>query len=713
MRILLSDGSGLTARQCATRLVAAGHVVEALAPDPLCLCRFTRHVARVHRVPAYGSDPLGWLSTAIDIYRSGRFDVLFPTQEQVAVLSWAKDRLDTAGVATVIPPFAALAAVQDKIAASATLRRLGIAQPETGEDIEGWVHFPAFVKDPIGTASRGVRRVRTPSELQEAAVGRTVLIQAAIDGPLLMCQSVFDHGSLVAFHANERTGEGANGGASHKRSISSPEVRNAFEILGSDLEWHGALSADVILSQVAPVFIDLNPRLVEPQNAYLSGVDLVGAMLCLAADDHPAVQTDGRSGVATHQILLAILGAAQHGGGRRGVMAELVHAVSKSHDYASSSEELTPIREDLLSVVPVAMAAIATLVAPRSWSLFASGSISNYALSEDGWRLILHTDPSSECLERESKNGSARRSLTKAGNRRPASRTAGLMAVQRGLESARPVGERLFEDRLASAFLNPAWRATLTAARIGPIRRVIEATYDYVGGPGPRPSAIVRTRLIDDHLEELAQKVGQVVILGAGYDTRPYRLPHLRGYEVFEVDHPQTQAAKRTVLRRAGIDTSLVHFVPLDFETDDLGSALAQAGLSLHTPTLYLWEGVSQYLSHKAVDATLSTIHEWAGDGGWLIFTYVDKKVIDGKCAEFPEARKWLRGVNKRGEPWIFGLSPCEADQYLSSRGFRLVEDLSTADAGTRYFRPLGRSDRGSELYRIATAVVHPPVEAG
>jgi hypothetical protein len=93
-----------------------------------------------------------------------------------------------------------------------------------------------------------------------------------------MCQSAFDQGSLVAFHANERIAEGASRGASHKRGISLPDVRHFFEVLGSDLQWHGALSADVVLSEDGPLFIDINPRLVEPQNAYLSGVDLVGAM---------------------------------------------------------------------------------------------------------------------------------------------------------------------------------------------------------------------------------------------------------------------------------------------------------------------------------------------------------------------------------------------------------------------------------------------------
>jgi hypothetical protein len=396
MKVLLTDGSGLTARQCATRLAAAGHVVEALSPDPLCLCRFTRHVARLHRVPAYGSDPLGWLGAALDVYRLGRFDVLFPTQEQVAVLSWATSRLDADRIATVVPPFTALSAVQDKVSAWATLHRLGIPQPESATHIEGWDRFPAFVKDPIGTASGSVRRIADREELARAATGRNVLVQVAVPGPLAMCQSVFDAGSLVAFHANHRTGEGASGGASHKRSVALPEVRRCFEVLGRDLHWHGALSADVILGDDGPVFIDVNPRLVEPQNAYLCGIDLVGVMLELAIGAHPPAQPAGKTGVATHQLLLAVLGAAQHGRGRRGVIAELVDAVTRSREYSGSSEELNPVAHDLRSVVPVAMAAAATTLAPRSWSWFAAGSVANYALSEQGWHDILHADPAAQ-----------------------------------------------------------------------------------------------------------------------------------------------------------------------------------------------------------------------------------------------------------------------------------------------------------------------------
>ena len=101
--------------------------------------------------------------------------------------------------------------------------------------------------------------------------------------------------------------------------------------------------------------------------------------------------------------------------------------------------------------------------------------------------------------------------------------------------------------------------------------------------PGPRPSAIVRTRLIDDHLEELAQKVGQVVILGAGYDTRPYRLSCLASPRVFEVDHPALR--RRNEPHSAGRRQYLrLVFVPVDFETHDLAGALRNARYAADNP---------------------------------------------------------------------------------------------------------------------------------
>src|SRR5258708_11030225 len=97
----------------------------------MCLCRFTRHVRRVHLVPSYGADPLGWLDAALAVYRTGGFVLLFPTQEQVAVLSHSAGRLAAGGIRTAVSPFEALRALRDKVSAAATLGALGVPPPKT------------------------------------------------------------------------------------------------------------------------------------------------------------------------------------------------------------------------------------------------------------------------------------------------------------------------------------------------------------------------------------------------------------------------------------------------------------------------------------------------------------------------------------------------------------------------------------------------------
>ncbi len=449
MKILLSDGSGLTARQVAGRLAESGHQVEVLSPDGLCLCRFTRRVRRVHRVPGYGADPLGWLDVALAVYRASGFDLLFPTQEQVAALAHSAGRLAEAGVRTAVPSFEAVRAVQDKVSASATLRALGIPQPQTAflgsaDDLRAWPSLPVFVKVPIGTATTGVRRLGSAAALRSAAAeleaagafagGGGVVAQEPAAGPLVMAQSVFADGEMVAAHANLRVREGAGGGASHKRSLDEPAaVIKHLESLGRSLRWHGGLSADAILTGAGPVFIDVNPRLVEPGNAWRSGVDLVGALLDVARAGPPDVaraglpdvaraglpdvaragvpdvaragvpdvaragrpetQPSGRPGVLTHQLLLAVVGAGAGGRGRRGVAAEIAAALAHAGSYRGSAEELTPVRGDPLAAVPVLAAAAALLIRPALWRRLTAGSVAGYALTPAGWDQLLSVPP--------------------------------------------------------------------------------------------------------------------------------------------------------------------------------------------------------------------------------------------------------------------------------------------------------------------------------
>ncbi len=417
MKILLSDGSSLTARQVAGRLAESGHQVEVLSPDGLCLCRCTRLVRGVHRVPGYGADPLGWLDAALAVYRAGRFDLLFPTQEQVAALAHSAGRLAEGGVRTAVPSFGAVRAVQDKVSASAALRALGIPQPQTAflgsaDDLRAWPSLPVFVKVPIGTATTGVRRLGSAAALRSAAAeleaagafagGGGVVAQEPAAGPLVMAQSVFADGEMVAAHANLRVREGAEGGASHKRSLDEPAaVIKHLESLGRSLRWHGGLSADAILTGAGPVFIDVNPRLVEPGNAWRSGVDLVGALLDVARAGPPDVapagrpetQPSGRPGVLTHQLLLAVVGAGAGGRGRRGVATEIAAALAHAGSYRGSAEELTPVRGDPLAAVPVLATSAALLIRPALWRRLTAGSVAGYALTPAGWDQLLNVPP--------------------------------------------------------------------------------------------------------------------------------------------------------------------------------------------------------------------------------------------------------------------------------------------------------------------------------
>jgi ATP-grasp domain-containing protein len=393
MRVLLSDGSGLASRQTATILARAGHEVEILATESLPLARLTRHVRSLHRVPAYGLDPWGWFDAALQVLRRRPFDVLLPTQEQVALLAREAATVRELGVGMAVPPWHSLLRVQDKAAAYATLAELDLPQPRTvvvdsAEALAAVEDLPVFVKAPVGTASSSVVRVETRSELEAAAraVGGAAVVQWPAAGPLVMVQAVFREGELLAWHANLRVREGLSGGASHKLSAQPAGVEGHLERLGGALGWHGALSLDAILEGGQPLYIDVNPRLVEPGNAFFAGLDLPDLMLrvSLGSAERPPASLEG---VRTHQFVLAVLGAAA-GGGRRGVAREIASALGRRSLYRNSHEELTPVRGDPLAAAALVGLSGALLIHPGLSATLSSGAVSAYALTPEAWEAI-------------------------------------------------------------------------------------------------------------------------------------------------------------------------------------------------------------------------------------------------------------------------------------------------------------------------------------
>lgn len=287
------------------------------------------------------------------------------------------------------------------------------------------------------------------------------------------------------------------------------------------------------------------------------------------------------------------------------------------------------------------------------------------------------------------------------------STTAKFQATFRALESVRwPAGRRLFTDPFAVELIDPAFRGWVWWAAL-PLVGELVRWYAVWKSYGAITSGIARTRLIDDHLREAMRAgVGQILLLGAGYDYRALRMPELRGLRVVEMDHPATQAPKkRNVVRMTGALPGHVEYLETDLTREELADAWHRSGLDSGRSTFVIWEGVAHYLGEAAVDRTIRTLASLLAPGSRLSFTYVHRGLLDGTL-RFQWAEKAMRRVASEDEPWIWGMDPAQMPAYLAERGFALVEDLGADEYRAKYWGPGARSLKGFGFYRVALASV-------
>ena len=269
-----------------------------------------------------------------------------------------------------------------------------------------------------------------------------------------------------------------------------------------------------------------------------------------------------------------------------------------------------------------------------------------------------------------------------------------------------PHAQRLFDDPLAYRLLPFGWRLFLRLAYLPGLRQLLLAVRER-RMPGSLGGILCRTRYIDDVLKRsLAQGLDQVVILGAGFDTRAYRIDGMDNVRVFEVDLPGWRQEKKTRLEKVlGAVPENVTLVGIDFDRQDLGDALSAAGFHTSERTLFIWEGVTQYLTADAVSSTLAFVSDVSGAESSIVFTYVRRGIVDG--SDRPE---WMGALlsfaSKVGSPMTFGLDRAELAGYLVERDLTLVEDVGAADYQARYLQPVGRKLSVFDGERAAVATV-------
>ncbi|MCP5057917.1 MAG: class I SAM-dependent methyltransferase [bacterium] len=211
--------------------------------------------------------------------------------------------------------------------------------------------------------------------------------------------------------------------------------------------------------------------------------------------------------------------------------------------------------------------------------------------------------------------------------------------------------------------------------------------------PARRPTPFfeavaARCEFLDHALLTQAADGTQVVILGAGWDTRAYGLLAGRNVDLFEVDAPATQAVKRAAIEKAGLDASRVVFVPCDFNRQSWLDALKNHGFDPDKRTITLWEGVTMYLEEHAIDSTLRAVAGLPA-GSCIAFDFFSREWLDSAAGK----RIRRGGQAVYGEPWIFGFPvvPDFTDRlrdYLEKRGLAL-----------RDHRPLGEEAKGALPY--------------
>lgn len=279
------------------------------------------------------------------------------------------------------------------------------------------------------------------------------------------------------------------------------------------------------------------------------------------------------------------------------------------------------------------------------------------------------------------------------------------IAMQRFAESSKGEDERICYDPYAIHFIRPE---IIEFGEKHPeeAKELIENTERLF--PGLSSSIMARVRYFDDFVKKsIEDGLKQLVILGAGYDTRAYRIEELKeNVNIFEMDHPNTQGYKIEKINEIfGSTPENVVYVPVDFEKEKIGEKLVENGFIGSKKTLFILEGLVMYIPPESVAEIFLFITENSAKGSRIIFDYYPQSVVDG-TSKLEVGQNIRNHLIKIGEPLQFGIKEEEMENFLKEFGFSSIENVTSEDYKKAYFQGKNKKRDVCELLYFAHAVV-------
>lgn len=275
--------------------------------------------------------------------------------------------------------------------------------------------------------------------------------------------------------------------------------------------------------------------------------------------------------------------------------------------------------------------------------------------------------------------------MTNNGVEQKPSDTAMFAALRRTIANKEFADEKFGPDYLAEFFLPAHFRFFLK------FEKIRENTKNKLGGflPGLTEYMIARTAHFDKlFVDALENKTPQIVLLGAGYDTRAYRFAKAnQRTKIFELDIAPTQNRKKKCLKKARVNIPpQVNFVPIDFNKELLSDVLERAGYDNRGKTLFIWEGVSYYLDAESVDATLEYVRQSSRGENAVAFDYTIS-ISDENLDDYYGAREFAQTMKEQhaNEALMFSIDEGKIGSFLEQRGLKVINQMNNNEIERAY----------------------------